>query len=50
MGGGEEKSKAHQIDYKVLSVQELETRQQTDADNVASILAIQVRPLRLYVT
>ena len=37
-----EKSKAHQIDFKVLSVKELEERQKADAESVASILAIQV--------
>lgn len=36
-----EKSKAHLIDYKVLSVKELEERQKLDADSVASVLAIQ---------
>lgn len=39
-----DKSKAYQIDFKVLSIRELEERQKADAESVASILAIQVSP------
>ena len=36
------KKKAYQVDFSVLSVDDIERRQKTDADSVASILAIQV--------
>lgn len=40
---GKGKEKAWQVDYKCLSVGDLERRQQDDAEAVAGILAVKVR-------